>query len=509
MKKIAFLTLLSFLSFLSFSQSVFNRVYVTDSLYSDYGFSRSVIQTSDGGYLVAGANAARDKLAVLKLSSSGDTLWSFSERLGSGQYEIIYSVVESTDANFVLSGLFFEPINQDHSGFLIKISSNTGELVWKREIGIVGRIDEIYSLKETSDNGFILAGVVAYNDTTGAQNLTGVDALLVKTDSLGITEWEKTYGGIEPDDAKSIEITDEGGFIMLGVTYSFGLGQSSMYVVKTDHQGNMLWQKTYGGNFTDEGWAIHKLQDGNYVICGQSNYASDSTGAYIAKIDPDGIIIWEKNYKGAKQFQDFEDVKQLPNGNIVACGINQLTSSGSRYQGILKALDPTDGSVVWEKQYKYNVVDSTINGFYGLDICADGGIVMSGNLWDVHTYPDINLAMWVVKTDCKGNATAWSNTCSQAGIEEFNDEDSPTWFTLYPNPTTSNFSVQCTLPDNSKNNTISIYDAMGKLMQIVPISAFSNTDVEIDASGFAAGVYSIVLSSDQQILQTQKLVRME
>jgi hypothetical protein len=69
--------------------------------------------------------------------------------------------------------------------------------------------------------------------------------------------------------------------------------------------------------------------------------------------------------------------------------------------------------------------------------------------------------------------------------------------------------VQYTLPDNSKNNTISIYDALGKLMQIVSISAFSNAAVEIDASGFAAGVYSIVLSSDKQILQTQKLVRME
>jgi hypothetical protein len=509
MKKIAFLTLLSLLSFLSFSQSVFNRVYVTDSLYSDYGFSRAVIQTSDGGYLVAGANAARDKIAALKLTSGGDTIWSFSKRLGAGQYEIVYSTIESSDGNFVLGGLFYDTINQDHAGFLIKISSETGDLIWKRDVGNISRIDEIYSIKETSDKGFVLSGVVAFYDTGGGQSLTGVDALLIKTDSLGVTEWEKIFGGAEPDDARSIEITSDNGFILLGTTYSFGLGLTSNYVVKTDNLGNMLWQKSYGGTFSENGWSIKRLNDGNYVICGQSNYASDSTGAYIAKINPDGIIIWERNFKGAKQFQDFEDVKQLPNGNIVACGINQLTSSGSRYQGILKALNPTDGSVVWEKQYKYNLVDSTQNMFYGMDICDDGGIVMSGHLWDVHTYPDINLAMWVVKTDCKGNATAWSNTCSQAGIEEFNDEVSPTWFTLYPNPTSSNFSVQCTLPDNSKNNTISIYDAMGKLMQIVPISAFSNTDLEIDASGFAAGVYSIVLSSDKQILQTQKLVRME
>jgi hypothetical protein len=282
-----------------------------------------------------------------------------------------------------------------------------------------------------------------------------------------------------------------------------------MYLVKADQQGNMLWQKTFGDNFTDEGWAIHKLNDGNYVLCGQSNYASDSTGAYIAKIDPDGIIIWEKNYKGTKNFQDFEDVKQLPNGNIVACGFTLKDNQGYRESGILKCLNPNDGTIVWEKEYRYNAPDSIQNCFYGMDICSDGGIVMSGNIWDLHTYPDINLAMWVVKTDCKGNATAWSNTCSQAGIEEFNDEVSPTWFTLYPNPTTSNFSVQYTLPDNSKNNTISIYDALGKLMQIVSISAFSNAAVEIDASGFAAGVYSIVLSSDKQILQTQKLVRME
>ncbi len=510
MKKITFLAFLCTLSLSLHAQSVFNRVYVTDSLFSDYGFSRAVIQTSDGGYLVAGANAARDKLAALKLSSSGDTLWSFSKRLGGGGYEIIHSATNTSDGNLAITGYYNDTVDHVEKGFLIKLNSQSGEVIWQRKLGLEDRFDEIFNFTETNDHGFSIIGAKANLDTIGTQiTFIFVDALMIKTDSLGQTEWEQTYGGNNTDCFFSVSQDLNGDFLFYGSTYSLGAGTKSIYLVKADNVGNMLWQKTYGGNFTDEGWAMHKLNDGNYVICGQSNYASDSTGAYIAKIDPDGIIIWEKNFKGAKQFQDFEDVKQLPNGNIVACGINQLTSSGSKYQGILKALDPTDGSVVWEKQYKYNVVDSTINGFYGLDICADGGIVMSGNLWDVHTYPDINLAMWVVKTDCKGNATAWSNTCSQAGIEEFNDEVSPTWFTLYPNPTSSNFSVQCTLPDNSKNNAISIYDAMGKLMQIVPISAFSNAEVEIEASGFAAGVYSIVLSSDKQILQTQKLVRME
>ena len=501
-----------FLSFLSFSQSVFNRVYVTDSLYSDYGFSRSVIQTSDGGYLVAGANAARDKLAALKLSSSGDTLWSFSKQLGtSGYYEILSKTLEASDGNYILAGFYNDSMELNLAGIIIKINSMNGEIIWIRKIGEMLRGEEIFDVKETDDKGFMLTGDVGYYDTiNGVNTLVEVQGLLVKTDSLGFTEWEQTYGGSETEFFSSMAISiQDNSFYLFGGTYTFGSGFESLYLVKTDNLGNILWQKSYGGNYSDEGWAIHQLQDGNFVIAGQSNFGPDSTGAYIAKIDPDGILIWEYNYRGTKDFQDFQDVKQLPNGNIVACGINQLTSSGSRYQGILKALNPTDGSVVWEKQYKYNLVDSTQNMFYGMDICADGGIVMSGHLWDVHTYPDINLAMWVVKTDCKGNATAWSNTCSQAGIEEFNDEVSPTWFTLYPNPTSSNFSVQCTLPDNSKNNTISIYDAMGKLMQIVPISAFSNAAVEIDASGFAAGVYSIVLSSDKQILQTQKLVRME
>ncbi len=510
MKKIAFLAFLCTLSLTLHAQSVFNRLYLNDSLVNNYGTSRDVIQTSDGGYLVAGANSYRNKIAAIKLNAQGDTIWSFSKQIGSG-YEMAHKCLETSDHNYVLVGYYYDTINgNDEEGFLIKLNFENGEIIWFHQFGIDNRFDEIFSAIETPDNGIAICGSKAIVSGSGSQTtVSGVDVLLIKADSLGIFEWEETYGGIEAEDAKSIEITDEGGFIMLGVTYSFGLGLTSMYVVKTDNLGNMIWQKSYGGSFADEGWAMHKLNDGNYVIVGQSNYASDSTGAYIAKIDPDGIIIWEKNFKGAKQFQDFEDVKQLPNGNIVACGINQLTSSGSRYQGILKALNPTDGSVVWEKQYKYNVVDSTINGFYGLDICSDGGIVISGLIWDLHTYTHLPVAMWVVKTDCKGNATAWSNTCSQAGIEEFNDEVSPTWFTLYPNPTTSNFSVQCTLPENSKKNTISIYDAMGKLMQIVPISAFSNVAVEIDASGFAKGVYSIVLSSDKQILQTQKLVRME
>ncbi len=509
MKKIAFIIVLSFFQLTGLSQDVFNRLYLNDSLVNNYGTSRDVIQTSDGGYLVAGANSYRNKIAAIKLNAQGDTIWSFNKQLG-GSYEMIYKAIEANDGNYVATGYYYDTTYHVEKGFLIKLNSQSGEVIWQRKLGNDNRYDEIFNFTETNDHGFSIIGVKANLDTIGTQiTNTFVDALMIKTDSLGQTEWEQTYGGNNTDCFFSVSQDLNGNFLFCGSTYSFGVGTKSIYLVKTDNLGNMIWQKSYGGSFADEGWAMHKLNDGNYVIVGQSNYASDSTGAYIAKIDPDGILLWGKNFKGSKWFQDFEDVKQLPNGNIVACGITLKDNQGNRQSGILKCLNPNDGTIVWEKEYRYNAPDSIQNCFYGLDICSDGGIVMSGLIWDLHTYTHLPVAMWVVKTDCKGNATAWSNTCSQAGIEEFNDEVSPTWFTLYPNPTSSNFSVQCTLPDNSKNNTISIYDAMGKLMQIVPISAFSNAEVEIDASGFTAGVYSIVLSSDKQILQTQKLVRME
>lgn len=509
-KKITFLTLFSAFSLTLTGQVFFNRAYFNDSLNSKYGSANAVIQTSDGNFFVAGTSQYYDRATALKLNSQGDTIWSFSAWESACVGQVINSVLEATDGDFVIGGDYYNFLIQDWAGFLIKINSETGAVIWQREIGEIGKSERILSIKETADKGYVLSGDVYFLDSSGVSPFYNVDALIVKTDSLGLTELTNTFGGADSQDANSIELTDDGGFILLGSSYSNTSSLSSIYAVKTDNLGNMLWQKFYGGNFDNRGWNICKLQDGNYVVVGGSNYAVDSTGSYIAKIDPDGFILWEKNLKGTKLYQDFQDVDQLPNGNIVACGNTFKDNTGNRIRGVLKAFNPIDGALVWEKQYRYKVVDKAQNVFYNIDVCNDGGMILSGNFTNLNNYPISNPSyFWVVKTDCKGSFIQWGNSCSQAGIDELEDESSPTWFTLYPNPTTSNFSVQCTLPNNSKNNKISIFDAMGKLMQIVPISAFSNADVEIDASGFAKGVYSIVLSSDKQILQTQKLVRME
>ncbi len=510
-KKITFLTLFSAFSLTLTGQAFFNRAYYNDSLNSKYGSANAVIQTSDGNFLVAGTNRSGVKMSALKLNSQGDTIWSFSPWEPANSDQVIYSVLEASDGNFVLGGNYYNLLIQDHAGFLIKISSETGAIIWQRDIGEIGKGERVLSIKETADKGFVLSGGVSFLDSTGVSPFSNVNALFVKTDSLGISEFTNNFGSFDRQEAYSIELTDDGGFILLGLSSSLNSSLSSIYAVKTDNLGNMLWQKFYGGNFeSNYGMNICKLQDGNYAIVGISNNAIDSTVSYIVKIDPDGFILWEKNLRGTKLFQSFQDVDQLPNGNIVACGYTYIDNSGYRTRGILKAFNQINGELVWEKQYRYKAVDKAQNVFYNIDVCNDGGMILSGNFTNLNNYPISNPSyFWVVKTDCKGSFIQWGNSCSQAGIDELEDESSPTWFTLYPNPTTSNFSVQCTLPDNSKNNTISIYDAMGKLMQIVRISAFSNAAVEIDASGFAAGVYSIVLSSDQQILQTQKLVRMD
>jgi hypothetical protein len=490
----------------SFGQFVFNKTYQSNFANSN-NFTRAnyVMSTSDSNFLVVGAGKSLSKMSAIKLNKFGDTTWSYVADFFAGAGDILISSFECYDGNYIVGGFSGDPILLQSHADLIKLNKNTGDTIWVRKIGLPDRSERCYSVKETPDHGFIFSGLRYNLDSLG--QTTDCDIYLVKTDSLGIPQWEQTYGGSNLDWSASMQIADDGGFMLFGTTYSYGIGTYNMYLVKTDSIGNFLWQKTYGGSLNDYGTSICKLNDGNYALAGLTYLSTDSTAAFILKIDPDGNEIWQKKMKGIKKRQEFTGVKQLVTGEIVACGDSQGDYLNNTYYGILYKLDETDGTIIWQKQYDYFQEDSTQHYFYGMDICLDEGMVMTGMVVDLRSGASPTNYFWVVKTNCQGNDSISGivEDCNAfIGLNEL--EENNMLFNLYPNPSTGAVTVDYFIPQNTQNQSISFYDATGKLVQKVDFTGEGQIQLNVDCSGFSNGVYTCILKGDNKIIRTRKLV---
>ena len=145
--------------------------------------------------------------------------------------------------------------------------------------------DEALLIQETDDGGYIVAG---YTYSFGAGN---EDIWVLKLDEDGNVEWQKTYGGSDEDWAHSIQQTSDGGYIVAGYTYSFGAGEGDFWVLKLDENGNVEWQKTYGGSDYDRAKSIQQTDDGGYIVAGSTySFGAGYYDFWVLKLDENGEI---------------------------------------------------------------------------------------------------------------------------------------------------------------------------------------------------------------------------
>ena len=483
-----------------FGQQVFNRIYYpyNDGNVNDGSRVNSVLQTSDGGFLITGTTKDGEVLCSIKINNNGDTLWIFKLNLAtSGYADYLFTAIESNDGNYIVGGVSGSPIYHQSQADLIKLNHTNGDTIWVRQYGLLNRSERCYSVKQTPDKGFVFCGW--RYDSTGTTSLV----YFVKTDSLGNEQWEKTYGGVNYNFANSLEFTSEGGYMIFGYTYSYGAGPYNMYLIKTDSLGNMLWQKTYGNNLASYGNFIIKTTDGNYVLAGGNYISTDTIAAYILKVDTAGIVIWQKRYIGISKEEEFTAVKELPTGDIIATGDMQGDPLNYSYYGILKKLDNT-GTQIWGNQYHYFNTDTTQHYFYSMDVCNDGGFVMAGMTIDAHYHVTVpRNAMWLVKTDCMGNDSIWDNTncVPNVGVKE---KPKPTSeMVVYPNPANDLININIEGITDFKNTFISIYDNMGRIILKEKVTSDKK---EININNLSNGLYLVQLQSGQRIL-SNKLVK--
>jgi len=249
----------------------------------DWDEGHSIIQTSDGGYAIAGYTssfgAGKLDVYVIKLDTNGNLQW--TKTIGGPASEIGNSLIQTSDGGYAIAGSTISFGAGQLDVYVIKLDAN-GNLQWNKTIGGTGD-DRGYSLIQTSDSGYAIAGIT---ESFGAGKK---DVYVVKLDANANLQWTKTIGGPASEEGNSLIQTSDGGYAIAGITESFGAGKKDVYVVKLDANGNLQWTKTIGGETFDSGSSIIQTSDGGYAIAGITySFGAGEADVYVVKLDKNG-----------------------------------------------------------------------------------------------------------------------------------------------------------------------------------------------------------------------------
>jgi len=275
---------------------------------------------------------------------------------------------------------------------------------WARTYG--GSDDDYAcSIQQTSDGGYIIAG---YTYSFGAGDC---DIWLLKVDSIGDVEWQKTYGGIDTDSTSSepdaIQETSDGGFIVTGWTYSYGSGLTESWVLKLDSNGNIIWQKTYGGSSYDTPRSIRQTVDGGYIVAGFTRSSGAGSNDYwILKLSSTGNIEWQKTY-GGSDAEHANSIRQTADGGYIVVGNTYSFGAGSDDIWVLKLY--STGNIEWQKTYGASGSDYA----YCVQQTIDGGYIIAG---DTTSFGAGSVDIWILKLSSTGNIE-WQKTYGGAGTD--------------------------------------------------------------------------------------------
>jgi hypothetical protein len=254
-----------------------------------------VAQTSDGGFIIAGHTssfgAGGKDVLLIKCDSLGQEEWTVT--FGGVHDDEGYAVLEVLEGGYLIAGTTSSYGAGGRDLWLVRTDELGGEL-WSRTHGGYGS-DGAWSVRQTADGGFIASG---WTFSHGPGYLG--NAWLLKTDPSGFHEWNSWFGGSDADRAYDVRQTSDGGYILAGYTGSYGAGLYDMLLLKTDHQGDQEWMKTFGGTGRDYGHSVVQTENGGYAAVGYTlSYGAGSDDLWLVRTDPDGNLEWHETYGGS------------------------------------------------------------------------------------------------------------------------------------------------------------------------------------------------------------------
>jgi len=221
--------------------------------------ARSIIQTSDGGYAIAGATysfgAGNTDLIVLKLTSSGGLQW--AKTFGEANSECGYSIIQTSDGGYAVAG-YTQSFGAGNDDLLVLKLTSSGGLSWAKTFGGTN-YEDAWSIIQTTDGGYAVGGV---------SSISGYNFLFMKLSSSGALEWARTFGRTNSEYVYSIIQTSDGGYAVAGSTQSFGTGGEDFLFMKLSSGGALEWARTFGGMADDQASSIIQTSDGGYAISG-------------------------------------------------------------------------------------------------------------------------------------------------------------------------------------------------------------------------------------------------
>ena len=257
--------------------------------------ANSIIQTRDGGYAVAGfiwtIYAGKQDIWIIKLGENGNKEW--EKTFDGDKNDVAYSIIQTEDGGYAIAASTGIKLWGEDNCWVIKLDAK-GNMEWDNNFGGTNW-DEIYSIIQTKDGNFITTGCV-WSKGAGRG-----DVRVAKLDKRGDLIWDKTFGGSENDEAYSVIQTDDEGYAIAGFTVLEDTGDRDFWVIKLDKEGNKVWDRTFGG--TSEEWANSIIQNknGNYLVAGWTKSMGEGkTDVWIVKLDKRGNLIWDKTFGGSE-----------------------------------------------------------------------------------------------------------------------------------------------------------------------------------------------------------------
>lgn len=452
--------------------TVFQQIYQSNGNVEQSG--RDALPTSDGGYMLIGMTGTvpdpwDTSIYIMKTNSIGDTLW--TKRYGGFSPDYPYSITETYDGNFFVVGFTASFGAGSYDTWLLKINPN-GDTLWTKTFG--GPLDDQgKEIIKTSDGNYVIVG---------RSQLSGnnYDSYLMKINSNGNVLWTKYYGGSAYETGRSVKQTNDGGYILIGYTMSYGVN-GDIYLIKTNAAGDTTWTKTYGGILMDDGNSVVANADGSYTFTAETeSFGAGDMDVQVTKVTGSGVLVWNKFYGGNKKDISKTICKTSDGGYMVGC-ISRSFGWINPQMWLLK-LD-AGGDTTWTRNY----------GSWDHEHChaarqtPDGGYISVGH---TKSYGP-NKKIMFLKLDINGTFVS---------APEYAADNT---FQLYPNPSTGFFEIGNL---KSEEGSIEVFSALGQKIYSEnfkhPTSKF-----KLDLSDKPKGIYFIKVLADGEEKTRRIIIR--
>jgi len=476
-----------------------------------------ILQTNDGGYIVGGFSNSTDGnitnshggIWLIKLNSFGSLQWQKTYG-GSCYCEVVNSIIQTIDGGYLFAGQTGSTngdVSANHGfngsdAWVVKLN-DTGDIQWAKCYGGTDD-DEIESVIQTNDGGYIFTGSTKSNDGDVIGNHGYYDMWVVKLDGTGSIQWAKCYGGSDKECGNSIKSKNEGGYIIAGVTtsndgdVSMNHGDNDVWLVKIDSIGYLLWQKCYGGSGIENPLSLINTIDGGYAI-GAFTASNDGDvsgfhgglGDYwLLKLNGIGTIQWQQCYGGSDE-DEISSIIQTQEGGYALGGWSNSTNgdvTGNHGCDFWIVKTDTFGAIQWQKCYGGNGCEYG----YSMIQALDGGLVITGptstsNNGDVTGFHGGPWDYWVVKLNPYN-----------VGIEEVNKEGG---ISLFPSPNNGTFTLQYNL---SAAGSLRVTDVLGR--EVYAYSLLNRSGQETITLPLSQGIYFWQVLQEHSVSAKGKLV---